>query len=50
MAPAGVVAHRNYPANSNKQAMLQLAVADPGQLQRVVAALAELARQPDAAL
>jgi hypothetical protein len=30
--------------------MLQLALADAGQLQRVVAALAELARQPGAAL
>jgi hypothetical protein len=50
LAPAGIVAHRNYPANPNKQAMLQLALADAGQLQRVVAALAELARQPGAAM
>ena len=50
LAPAGIVGHRNYPANPNKQAMLQLAVNDAGQLQHVVAALAHLARQPGAAI
>jgi len=50
LTAAGIVGHRNYPANPSKQAMLQLAVDDAGQLQRVVAALADLARQPGAAL
>lgn len=50
LSPTGIVAHRNYPANPGKQAMLQLAISDAGQLQRVVSALADLARQPGAAL
>lgn len=50
LATAGIVSHRNYPANPNKQAMLQLTLTNAGQLQQVVAALAQLARQPGVAL
>ena len=46
LAAAGIVSHRHDPANPNKQAMPQLTITDAGQLQRVVAALAQLARQP----